>query len=262
MFNVNRFKIYCDTLANKDQTGADFKPSDFNSVLPQNVNSLIEQYFGKPKWATLPYLGNERNQAIKDYIANSEINLKVKLPTTDGVITLPPDYLHLQSLTYQYFKKKEVVCNHCGCNKCVCVNVPEGFQTGDSKCEPELSSIKINEEITIVNNSQWNQLFTDANLYPDIEHAYGQFIGNNQVEIEPQQIVEVYLRYLRYPKTAKWGYTIVNGIAVYDPATSVNIELPEILLPELACIQLAGIGIHTREYWLQQLYDQKNIAGT
>jgi hypothetical protein len=261
MVNINEFKIYCDTLANIDQTGNTFTPNQFNSVLPNNVNSLVEQYYGKPKWAAMPFLSNERTQAIKDYIANSEINISIKPIVTEGVLTLPDDYLHLQALQYEYYTSKEVVCIHCGCNRCVCQKLPKGFITPIVK-QKYKKSIKTLSEITIINNGQWSQIYNDPNLYPTTEYPYAQFTGSNTLEIAPQEITKVTLRYLRYPKKAVWGYNIANGIAVYDPNASQNIELPEILIPELAAIQLESCSIHTREYWMQTLYAHKNVTGT
>lgn len=263
MFSVNQLKIYAETLANKDQTGADFTPDQFNSVLPEEVLKTAETYFGNPKLQPRqPLLTYEKTQAIKDYIANSPLNLTKKINVTDGLFTLPADYLHLSSLGYEYYMKEEVVCIHCGCLKCSCLPQPKGMVKDKKVCRKKRSKKKL-VDITIVNNGQWNQLFNDEVVYPTEEYPYGQYYGDNVIEIAPQKIAVVVLRYLRYPKEAKWAYTIPagTGIAVYDAASSQDIELPRIMLREIACGLLEAMGFHTREYWLERTSQEKIVAG-
>lgn len=264
MFSVDTLHTYTYTLVNKDQTGADFTDEQFNAVLPDSVIALIEQYFGRPKWKNVqPYLTNERDQAIKDYIANSEIRISKNLTPVAGVITLPADYFHLTGLAYQYITVQEFVCPHCGCVKCSCVRLPKGFKKGLPKdCRVKKRNVKRVVDVVVVGDGQWSQLFQSNLVYPTKEYPFARYIGTNQLEIAPQDIPMVRLDYLRYPAEAHWGYTTAGGFNTYDPNTSVNVELPRVLLKELAAILLAAMGFHTREYWLQQVANQENISGT
>lgn len=262
MFSVNTLYKFTYTLVNKDQTGADFTSVQFNTVLPEKVNELIEQYFGKPKWEqNMPQLAYERKQAIKDYISNSEIKESISLlPNSDGIISLPSNYFHLSLLSYQYYTREECVCTHCGCTKCTCPPflLPKNFKKGTSgECRVKTKMIKTLADVTIVDDSQWNQLHNDSLLIPDLENPYGRYVGKNKIEVSPQKIPQTTLSYIRYPLEARWGFIPTGGLDVYDPNTSQDIELPRILLPELSALILESIGYHSREYWMQQISQQK-----
>jgi hypothetical protein len=260
MIDVNRLYQYTYTLANKDQTGADFTSVQFNSVLAEETLDLIEQYFGKAK-DPRRLLINERNQVIKDYLSNSEINTSVNITPENGIIKLPDNYLHLNSIEYTYYEKKEQVCSKCCCTPCSCTPVPKGFIRKGQSCSPKPKMLKRIAEVTIVNNAQWASLLSDHVSYPDLAHPYGHFIGNNTIEIMPQHIPSVKVRYYRYPKEPRWGFVSIGGNDVYDPNISQHVELPRILLRELAFGILERMGIHTREYWMEQVMQQKIITG-
>lgn len=260
MINVNELYQYAYTLSNKDQTGADFTSVQFNNVLPEETLDLIEQYFGKAK-DPRKVLANEKSQVIKDYLSISEINVSAILSPSQGIVTLPDDYLHLNSLVYTYYEKEEQVCKKCCCTPCSCKTLPKGFIKKGQSCTPSPKMIKKLAEVTVINNSQWGNILNDDVCYPDLSHPYATMRGNNKIEIAPQYIPSVTLYYYRYPKKPKWGFISTGGLDAYDPATSQDIELPRILLRELAIGILERMGIHTREYWLEQKMNQSIITG-
>ncbi len=276
MINVNQLFRFAEVLANKDQTGADFTPDQFNTVLPEAVYELIREYYGVPKrQPSQPLLTFEKNQAIKDYL--TPVLAVKRITPVNGIVLFPEDYAHLDDISYEYTVPEEVVCNHCGSIQCSCsFKPPKGSKKGKKVSCDTSKNKKMLVPITIVNNSQWSSLFNDAINYPIMTEPYGQFIGEDiqtgraggittrkmMLEIAPQSIPQVILRYVKLiiPEPV-WAFTASGGFAVYDPVNSVNIPMPRMLLQELSWIILEFCGIHTREYWLQQTAQQKVIAG-
>jgi hypothetical protein len=273
MINVNQLFLYTQVLANKDQTGADFTPDDFNIVLPESVYELIRTYYGAPKRQPVqPLLTFEKNQAIKDYL--TPLLKTVRLTPKEGMIFLPEDYAHLDDISYEYYIQEQVVCIHCGSINCSCKKPPKGSKKAKQVNCDNKKSKKVLVPLTVVNNSQWSNLFTDAINYPIDTEPYAQFYGEDiviaktgntrkiQMEIAPQDLPQVIVKYVKLiiPEP-KWGSDPVGGFSVYNPLTSVDIPLPRILLQELSWIILEAMGIHTREYWLQQISQQKVVTG-
>lgn len=69
-------------------------------------------------------------------------------------------------------------------------------------------------------------------LYPTITDPIACVEGDSLL-VSPNGIDVSALTYFRLPITPVWGYTIVNTVAVYDPATSVDFEWPDILASEI-----------------------------
>jgi len=273
MINVNDLFKYTEVLANKDQTGADFTPDDFNIVIPEAVYELIRTFYGNPKvQPQRPLLTFEKNQAIKDYL--TPLLAVTRLTPVAGMILLPEDYCHLDDISYEYYVPEEVVCQHCGSICCSCKRPPKGSKKGKKVNCDNTKNKKILVPLTVVNNSQWSNLFSDEINYPIESEPYCQFIGEDvavgrtstvrkiQMEVAPQSIPQVIVRYVKLMIPPPfWGSTPSGGFAVYDPATSVDVPLPRILLQELTWIILEQLGVHTREYWLQQTAQAKVVTG-
>lgn len=57
---------------------------------------------------------------------------------------------------------------------------------------------------------------------------------SNLVRFAPANIGQVTLDYLKTPQQANWAYTIQNGIPVYNPTGSIDLEWDEVLLDNIA----------------------------
>lgn len=62
-------------------------------------------------------------------------------------------------------------------------------------------------------------------------------------------IRRVSFTYIRTPETPVYGYTIVNGVPVYDPATSVQFEYPETCVDTLTDMIKTYIAIGIESQW-------------
>jgi hypothetical protein len=265
MLGIDRFKKYVYLLANFEQTGGAFPEEKFNIVTPEQAIDLIEQYYGKPKWKAMqPYLANDRDQVIKDYVSNAEVHTSALRTPSKGIIVLPADYMHLDSLEYTYFGFEEYVCGQCGSCTCACPGKrPRGFKKAfPGGTNIKRRTIKKMSEITIVGDGQWSELFHSELTVPNLEHPYARYIGSNKLEVAPHEIPQMRVAYVRYPKTPVWAFTSVNGQNVFTAAGSQDIELPPVLLKELAAMVLEAMGIHTREYWLASTAQEKAITAT
>ena len=70
------------------------------------------------------------------------------------------------------------------------------------------------------------------------------FIESNGVlNVYPTNIPTVEIRYLRKPNSPLYGYTVVNGRAVYDESTSVHIDFPKTCEGEITMRILQYLGL-------------------
>jgi hypothetical protein len=81
------------------------------------------------------------------------------------------------------------------------------------------------------------------------------------IQFYPTNLGTALLSYLRFPQTPVWGYTMVSGRPVYDPATSVNIEFNPQELPAIAMKMLSLLGINLREQELQGYAQLQSTQG-
>ena len=87
-------------------------------------------------------------------------------------------------------------------------------------------------------------------------------VDNVWIRIYPPNINNVSVHYIKIPKNPKWGYVVVNELALYNAVTSQNFELHKSDETELVykILSLAGIviakpGLGT--YGDQQITGQK-----
>ncbi len=71
------------------------------------------------------------------------------------------------------------------------------------------------------------------------------------------------MEYFKIPTYAHWGYTIVDGRPVYDPATTIESEFPEFAHVEIIRRILAKAGVQLekeviQEYTMQQSVDNSS----
>ena len=85
---------------------------------------------------------------------------------------------------------------------------------------------------------------------------------NDYIQFYPKNIGRVIFTYLRQPKLPVWGYTVVNNSAVYNPATSVDIESPDETQNEICMMALSYLGISIRDGELTQYAQQLKAEGS
>jgi len=114
--------------------------------------------------------------------------------------------------------------------------------------------------ITILNEDEWNASINNPVTPPTAKYAIASFI-QGLIRVMPASISQVELSYIRRPVTPVWGFTIVNDEAVYNPATSVQIEYEDIYHIDMARIILSYMGITFRDADLLQYAEIGKQAG-
>ena len=82
----------------------------------------------------------------------------------------------------------------------------------------------------------------------------------NDLYVYPTDITYgIICNYIRKPKTPSWGYTEINGAALYNAGTSVNFEIHESEGQNLVIKILKLAGITLKDPGLVQLSDQEEV---
>lgn len=273
--NINTFYEYTNWLAAKHISGGNITPADFNLFVPISVNQIVRKYYGIPEQyqpgMPLPSVAYEITQLVTDYL--SQLKTEVILPVdAAGRATKPSDYLHKSSVSASWVEvlpatgaddAVEGICCSCrnSCDCCSCSGGPT-LQTTVKKKNANVLDIQWVPVTVVSDNERWAYLQSSLRK-PTKEYPICTFIGNDQIQFYPQNIASAYLVYLRYPIKPVWGFTLdpIDAFPVYDPLTSVNIELPEICADELAVTLLNRVGISIREGGLTQWANYVKTSG-
>ena len=246
--DVNTLKNYVQYLAAKDVAGGYVPPDRWNEMLPIVVNKIVRKYYGPPEeyqpGMPVPKISYEITQLVTDYISQLKEEALLTI-STDGKATKPTDYLHFSSMAVNKFisftdeELKDIEENR-AVSKC-CGTVQKKLETSLNLVYSTWRPVTIVPE-----RNRWAVL--DSSLRkPTVRYPIALFLANDVIKFYPEDLKAAHLTYIRYPLTARWGYNIVSGVPVYDPATSQNVELPEICADELAVSILDRLGITIRE---------------
>ena len=246
MIAINSFKNYVDFLAAKHQSGASYTPDEFNNVVPIRVNDVVRRYYGLPEeympMHPQPRITYEVTQYVTDFMRTFKVPASLPLNSI-GRATIPDDYRHVSSIRY----KTAVVTP---------VDITQGQD--DDCCDdtiqgvPRETEVQYREvDVDVIKDSEVGYYLNSSIVYPTKEHPKCCFY-DKYIQVYPTNLNEILFTYLRYPIKPVWNYTIVDGMAVYDPTGSVDIELPEECMTEMAVTFLSSVGIHIREEGLIQ----------
>lgn len=251
MINVNEVKQYIEFLSRKSQSGGVFTPNEFNLVLPKVVFDIVRKYYGVPEEYQVghpePRIAADNTQLVRDYL--SQLKPVVMLPVVNGYAPLPTDYIHKSSARVRDLfndgtDEEELLKNDCDCiGDCSCRN---DVDTPTLPKKPTPIVVEKYYPIAFMSDEQFNWAMNSIKRYPTKEYPIAR-MQPNQIEIAPRSISSIELSYYRYPVKPVWGYTLQLGIAIYDPNTSTNIELPDICGTEVVLAMLNKLGISIRE---------------
>lgn len=266
MINVNEVKQYAEFLAKKWQSGGQMSPDEFNLTLPNVVRDIVRKYYGVPEEYRVgdpqSHISYEVTQLVKDYL--SALKPVVTLTVdADGFAPLPDDYLHKSALRYRYATVSKV-------NK-----YKQAVADGVSKECNDTNTLQVAKDKIVNSETTWKwvpvRVLTDEQFdwegasivrTPTKEYPIARFEAG-KIQFMPQDLGKVDFSYIRYPLKPVWGYTVAtNGVATYDAATSVNIELPEICGSEVVMALLQKIGISIREPMLINWADKTRQMGS
>lgn len=243
VININILKNYIEFLSAKDESGGYLPPDRFNEAAAILTNKVAKKYYGLPEeyrpGAPQPGIALDVTQAVIDYMANLRVQQAFNVPST-GRITRPADYLHKSSgvaTSFQEIKDGDDPTKYECCHGDMVTTKVNGQTVYKNKWKPVTF---------ITDQEQW--IWLDSPLRaPTKELPVAIILGNDEIQIYPQDIKTFLLVYIRYPKTPKWNYTIQGGLPVYQAAGSEDIELPEVLADEMAVTIMERLGIAIRE---------------
>ena len=251
MINVNEVKQYIEFLSRKSQSGGVFTPNEFNLVLPKVVFDIVRKYYGVPEEYQVghpePRIAADNTQLVRDYL--SQLKPVVVLPVNSGFVNLPTDYIHKSSARVRDLfndgtDEEQLLKHDCNCSgSCSCRN---DVDTPTLSKKPTPIVVERYYPISFMSDEQFNWAMNSVKRYPTKEYPIAR-MQPNQIEIAPRSISSIELSYYRYPVKPVWGYTLQLGIAIYDPTTSTNIELPDICGTEVVLAMLNKLGISIRE---------------
>jgi len=277
MISVDSFKQEVDDLANKYQTGADYGPDAFNRQLPTCVIDIVRTRLGLSEQyrpgQSAPAMAYELTQVITGELAMLKM-ADIYIPvSSQGIAELPTDFFYPSSiytnflnvtLKGKYNQAQKKNCGHVKQDACACVGTEQMSvdQLKMLNIKNAASYYTKQVSVTMYDDATFNQLRNNAIRVPSSEYPICRF-NNAQLDIMPRDLMAIYMTYIRYPKTAKWNYTIdpTTLVSTYNPVGSQDIELPSSLTTPLMGLMLSRLGIKVREPELVQVGDKLNIAG-
>lgn len=258
--NIDTFYQYVNWLAAKNISGGNIPPDIFNIAVPVCVNQMVRKYYGVPEQyqpgMPMPKVSYEITQLVTDYISQLKKE-KILTVSNTGQATRPSDYLHKSSLSVSWVEvipftgeDDAVEGECCKCHKshdcCSCDDTPT-LQTTKKKKAKSMLDVQWVPVTVVSDNERWAYLQSSLRR-PTKEYPICTFLGADIIQFYPQNIKSAHLTYIRYPETPIWGNNLdPDGFPVYDPATSVDIEFPEICADEMAVTLLNRVGISIRE---------------
>lgn len=258
--NIDKLYQYVNWLGAKDISGGNIPPNMFNIAVPICVNQMVRKYYGVPEQyrpgQPMPGVSYEITQLVTDYLSQLKTDKVLSIDKL-GQATKPSDYLHKSSV---------------GASWVEVMPFTEGDLADADNCTDTIPLTKAQAKKSVL-DVQWVPVtvVTDNEKYawmqsslrkPSKEYPICSFIGGDKIQFYPQNMKSAWFTYIRYPKQAVWNYTIgQDGLPVYNPTTSVNVELPEICFDELAATVLNRLGISIREGELSQWANITKNAG-
>lgn len=137
-------------------------------------------------------------------------------PTT-GMCNYPDDYMRFNAVYRQYFEDNEAKLY----------------------------------EVTEVNNDEIGNMMMSQIIQPTLKYPRVSRY-DTYMQFYPKKIGAIQLNYFRRPANPVWGFTVVSGRQVYDPTTSVDLEVLPEFDNEICMMILSYIGINLREDQLIQ----------
>lgn len=234
--NVNTVYTRVLTIANKEQRGY-ITPQEFNVLANQAQMDLFEQYFYDQHQFSRARGSQQKEvdptEILKDKISLFEVYKKLldDYDDTDDVFHLPDDLYRLSNVTY--------------------------LSGGADNIADYVSTKEFNSMIShpLLRPHATRPLY--LKLAKGIKVYSHTATTNVAVEITEEDKVKI--DYIKKPATAAWGYTVVNGSALYNAGRSTNFELHESEEPNLVNRILALAGIMMKDPSLYQAASSEEV---
>jgi hypothetical protein len=230
---VGEIVAWLNTLGNKEQSG-EYSPDQINTAftvvnieLIKTKIGLPEAYqVGSPKAPQSYQITQQISDEVRPFIVTQNL-------TKSGTgFNIPTDLYAFSSLQYDY------------------------TVLGDDG----LSRLEI-QPIEFVTDGERLYRLNNYIKKPSYEYPIAAYL-NNQYRVYPDGITYMTITYVRKPVTPVYGYTLNGDFIIYDPATSVQLEWPEILHPDFAVRCAKYLGVTIREEELYNMMQQRLAQGS
>lgn len=231
--DINEVYKFLQFLSNKDQRGR-LTPSDFNLAISRAQNEWVMKTYKNLNQTRPTEKGWQRNQKVTDDLRFLLVEDQVALVDSNGVLSLPSDYLHLSTIRFKrsYLEDGQMK-----------TDIKSADIVNDGEIGSYLSSNIFKKKID-------SKKFAIAAIYSD------------HIKIYPNDIQRVDLTYLRVPTTPKWAFTLSQtNKPVYDPVNSVDLDVPEDVFNEIIAMACSYLSINLREPALTQYSEMLKQEG-
>ena len=224
--NINTVYLRVLAIANKEQRGY-ITPQEFNTLANQAQLDIFEQYF-------------------------YDLNQFLRLPGNDTIHADPVDMLEEKIEKFSIFNAPATNAN---------LDVLQVYRLGAVFARVSINNVTQIIEAQHMSHSELRQYLSSPLTAPAKTRPM-YTIDNNSIVMHGEGVDGTNINYIRKPVDVYWGYTIINGEALYNPASSINFELHASEETELVLkiLSLAGVVIRDPQlYQIAATEDAKNI---
>ncbi len=227
MISINELKTYVDYISNKEQSGNNYSPEQFNMLVKRAIEDIQRWLIGLEAQyqpgAPLPSVAYEVTQKVKDDLRWLKSNPTLPVDA-NGRMVIPDDYVYVTSIIFDDIKNTD--------------------------CGPE-STLRSVERI---DDDKWANRLASSIKKPTKKYPVCIFYDKDYVLYEPKDLGRVKFTYIKLITPPFWNYYIdvTTEVPIYNPTGTIDIALPEILLNDLARMILGYMGINLREQELTQ----------
>jgi len=224
--NINTVYLRVLAIANKEQRGY-ITPQEFNTLANQAQLDIFEQYF-------------------------YDLNQFLRLPGNDTIHADPVDMLEEKIEKFSIFNAPATNAN---------LDVLQVYRLGAVFARVSINNVTQIIEAQHMSHSELRQYLSSPLTAPAKTRPM-YTIDNNSIVMHGDGVDGTNINYIRKPVDVYWGYTMINGEALYNPASSINFELHASEETELVLkiLSLAGVVIRDPQlYQIAAAEDAKNI---
>lgn len=118
----------------------------------------------------------------------------------------------------------------------------------------------VDYEVTRVEQDRVSNNLTSSIEAPDAKYPiYTQL--RTKLQFYPKNLATATIVYLKKPIDMVWGYTLVNGVPVYDSATSVQPVWEDMDMNEVIYLALSYAGLNIKDADVSQFANVKTQTG-
>ena len=219
-------------IVNKDFSGNIITPERFRDLIKVVNIDLFRKKYGLPEeyqpgnpipaeYADVTLKNTDDLRPFKVYLPNAAV--------ASGVLSLPSDYAHRDTITYNYTK----TINH------VVTPLPK--------------------PVEILREAEFSSRNGNYTKRPTTSNPIG-VVRSNGIHIRPITITAVDFTYYRWPNDPIFAYTVGDGFVTYNASSSTEYEFPKDEHLTLTRMILAMIGVNLREGEIVQ-YGELKLQG-